>query len=387
MSSFYVYDYRKDLGTYVDQIVHQLGQLYRTEKQEVKTRDTSENEKIENNLHKISEFKKLPKYRQKSQGWLDQRNNYLTASTIAAALGFSGKKAKYDLLVSKCSNGRVTGFTGNKATHWGNKYEPVANMIYSYRNNGIEIHEFGMITNPKYPILGVSPDGITMHRLIEIKCPSSRVIDGKIKKEYYHQMQEQMTVCDFDECDFIECKFEEVTEEQFWGDFEYYDPSENVNREKGVIIYYLDLTDSDEPMVEYLYSPVEYHDDHHKLSSWVTQTTESLSASSDKIYLGQLFWYLKVYSCQLVKRDPKWITTYYPVLVKFWEEVEHYRKIGYERIPSPFDDIIEEEEPSTPKSISISHYFKAPITDSENPSQVPLKIFPKVSKTKSRCLL
>ena len=39
-----------------------------------------------------------------------------------------------------------------------------------------------MITNYKYPFLGVSPDGITDNgKMLEIKCPFSRNIDGKIK--------------------------------------------------------------------------------------------------------------------------------------------------------------------------------------------------------------
>ena len=84
----------------------------------------------------------------------------------------------------------------------GNKFEPVANGIYSYRNQ-VVIYGFGMITNQKYPILGISPDGITHIGMIEIKCPWSRIIDGKIKTEYYHQMQEQMAVCEIDQCDFL----------------------------------------------------------------------------------------------------------------------------------------------------------------------------------------
>ena len=45
---------------------------------------------IGDNMDKIARFQKLPNYKQKSQLWLDQRSNYLTASTIAVALRFIG---------------------------------------------------------------------------------------------------------------------------------------------------------------------------------------------------------------------------------------------------------------------------------------------------------
>src|SRR3990167_1159727 len=150
-----------------------------------------------NITEKIELFNKMPKYKQKSNEWLEQRHNYLTASTIAQALGLMGKKARKNLLINKSSYGKYCGFNGNIATHHGCKVETIANNLYSYKNGNAEIYEFGMITNMKYPILGVSPDGILADRMLEIKCPYSRTIDGTIKTEYLHQMQEQMYVCEF----------------------------------------------------------------------------------------------------------------------------------------------------------------------------------------------
>jgi hypothetical protein len=214
-----------------------------------------------------------------------------------------------------------------------------------------------------------------------------------------------MVVCDFDECDFIECKLEEVSSDQFWGDFEYYDARENINREKGVIIYYLNITDVNDPVTEYLYSPVEYHTSQDKLQQWVASTAESLCKRPETVYLGQIFWYLKAYNCQLVKRDPKWITTHYPVLVRFWEEVQHYRKVGHDKIPPPYDDIIEEEiQPPTPTSASasasapasaqrqISEYFKSSASETGTGVGAKPRISfkttsPKSQKSQSRCLL
>jgi putative phage-type endonuclease len=296
--------------------------------------DRSKKEK--DNLVKIENFMKLPQYKQKSREWLDQRNNYLTASTIAAALGLMGPAARRDLLLNKVSFGELNKFRGNSACHWGNKYEPVANALYCYKNN-VKVYEFGMIPSDKYNHLGVSPDGITSAgRMLEIKCPYSRVIDGKIKTEYYHQMQEQMAVCDYDECDFLEVKLTEVSEHQFWEDFYYYDPEENENREKGITICYLDMNDIDpdtkEPNMDYMYSPIEYHKDKEKMREWQAQTIKELVESDKYIMIGSSYWSLLVYNCQTVNRDPDWIVSNYPILSEFWNEVEHYRDVGVDKL-------------------------------------------------------
>jgi putative phage-type endonuclease len=320
-------------------------------------------------LDKIKKFQAMPCYKQKSKQWLDQRNNYLTASTIAAAIGVMGKVAKHNLLLNKVSYGTFNSFNGNTATHWGNKYEPVANGVYSYRKN-VKIYSFGMITNDKYPILGISPDGITETTMLEIKCPWSRVIDGKIKTEYYHQMQEQMAICEFDKCDFLECRFEEISESCFWDDFYYYNEKENINHEKGIILSYINLSEAD---IEYIYSPIEYYQDIDKMREWKRQTIDQLMRNDNTIYLNDSYWYLIKYNCQVVKRDPYWIIEYYPVLQKFWEEVEYYRKNGIDTLLEKTNKKNESaSETETPK---ITNYFN----ESNSVSQQP--------KKKSRCLL
>lgn len=314
---------------------------------------------IQRNMVKILQYQQLPFYKQKSPEWLNQRNNYLTASTIASVLGLMGPEARYQLLLNKASNGQISSFNGNEATYWGQKYEPVANRIYSYRNNGIKIYEFGMITNDKYPILGVSPDGITQYRLLEIKCPYSREINGVIKTEYFHQMQEQMVVCDFDQCDFLECQFKEVTSNQFWDDF---DQCENGNQEKGIIIAYLD-TETVE--IGHIYSPIEYHLNRDKMKEWEQETIQKLIRTDSKqIYITHYYWYLCKYNCQLVNRDPQWITQNYPILEKFWNEVLYYREHGVQLLIDKHD--------KEKNSIPITKYLK-----------IQTQPFPKIGK----CLL
>jgi putative phage-type endonuclease len=272
---------------------------------------------------KIKKFMNLPKYKQGSKEWLDQRLNYLTASTISAAIGANGQAARKGLLLNKASYGKLNNFTGNHATQHGNKFEPVANALYSLKNNNVTIHEFGMITNEKYPILGVSPDGILEDRMLEIKCPYSRIIDGNVKKEYYHQMQEQMAVCEYDMCDFLECKLEVLDETSFW--YEY----NSFKQEKGVIISVLNKEDESANIssanissanIIYKYSDLNLNED--ELHKWINDTLEN------EICFNMTFWKLSVYNCQSVYRDPDWIVRYYPILEQFWSEVVFLRENG-----------------------------------------------------------
>ena len=277
-------------------------------------------ETIKSHNEKIEYFNSLPKYPQKSQKWKDQRRDYLTASTISAAIGANGPSAKHELFESKSTN--ISKFNGNVCTHWGNKWEPVANMIYSYKNNNVKIHEFGMITNPKYPILGVSPDGITNlgenGRMLEIKCPYSRVIDGKVKKDYYHQMQEQMLVCDYTECDFLECKFVEI-DNAYNTNNNKNTTNNNKNTYKGIVICYLPEFDNE---CSYLYSPIACTDE--ELKEWEDSNIKNLRTENG-FYIQSTHWILDKYECQLVKRDDDWVVKYYPILEKFWKDVEEER--------------------------------------------------------------
>jgi hypothetical protein len=165
-------------------------------------------------------------------------------------------------------------------------------------------------------------------------------------------MQEQMAVCEFDKCDFLECSLREVSEGQFWDDFYYIDETNNIDRERGVIILYIDLAEGD---MEYMYSPIEYYDDINKMKEWETTTIDHMLHDPTKIYLQRSYWYLAKYNCQLVKRDPHWIRQYYPILKKFWDEIVHYREVGIDSLiksqKKEEEEVIEEEEPDEPINV------------------------------------
>jgi hypothetical protein len=131
----------------------------------------------------------------------------------------------------------------NTTLHWGQKYEPLSVKYYEHVY-GTKIEDFGCIQHDTYHFIGASPDGINIEpssliygRMLEIKNPVSREIDGVPKKEYWVQMQQQMEVCDLDECDFLETKFiEYANEDEFNKDGEFVESADgNI---KGIIMYF-----------------------------------------------------------------------------------------------------------------------------------------------------
>lgn len=140
-------------------------------------------------------------FEQKSDGWLRLRGGMLTASDIAAVLGINPYESPEDIMYKKCGFNR---FSGNEYTSHGNLYEPVARDKYSEMYNE-KVHEIGLVPHPEHPWLGGSPDGITESgKLIEIKCPPKRKIDGKVPKYYIPQIQILLEILDLEECDFID---------------------------------------------------------------------------------------------------------------------------------------------------------------------------------------
>jgi putative phage-type endonuclease len=144
-----------------------------------------------------------PYAEQRSQEWLDLREQMITASDVASAIGES-KYESIDEFVKKKVLG--TKWAGNAATAHGTALEPTVRELYDKRT-GRKSHEIGLVRHRDYPWLGASPDGVTEDGLlIEIKCPLSRKIKNEVPPYYLPQVQLQLEVTDLEECDFIQYK-------------------------------------------------------------------------------------------------------------------------------------------------------------------------------------
>lgn len=304
---------------------------------------------------RIVKIKKIPQHEQKSDEWLQQRSQCLTATAIATALDEDPYKYPAELLLDKC--GRAPPFEENENVHHGKKYEQIGTMFYSFRNN-ILVAEYGLIQHDKYDFIGASPDGICekhtfdsqklsklVGRLLEIKFPKTRKINtegnlnGDICPHYYYvQVQTQLYVTKMDECDFLQCQIEEYNSwEEFVQDSNTNIPglSKKTNLEKGCLIQLLPkkMIGTGDPKMclynaKYIYPP-GLHMTNGEIEKWVSSELLHFHKNElSKNYLIDrvIYWRLAQVACNLIRADTKWFETKIPILKQFWDYVLFYRK-------------------------------------------------------------
>jgi len=138
---------------------------------------------------------------QRSDEWLALREQMITASDVASAIGESRYESPEAFVKKKVLNLK---WAGNAATAHGTALEPLVRDLYDERT-GRKSHEIGLVQHRDYPWLGASPDGVTEDGLlIEIKCPLTRKIEAKVPKHYLPQVQLQLEITDLEECDFVQ---------------------------------------------------------------------------------------------------------------------------------------------------------------------------------------
>jgi hypothetical protein len=160
--------------------------------------------------------------------------------------------------------------------------------------------------------------------MLEIKCPTSRVITGEPPKYYYHQMQGQLEVAELDRCDFLECKLIEYTEEEYLNDnYEGNYSCHSNGMEKGLVA---EVFDSRDNSTSYEYSPIGIMGDEYMI--WKSMVENKYESNPKKFVSTYTYWYLEEVSCVPVYRNQEWLYKYLPVLREFWEDVVKYRKLG-----------------------------------------------------------
>ena len=287
--------------------------------------------KREHLYNTMIELKQLKLPEQRSEEWYKIRENLLTASSLADALGKGHFQTRDGLLLAKTSEQKDTISKASRdIMQWGVKYEPVATMFYEHLNN-LKIVEFGLIPHPKLSVFGASPDGITdidsppglVGRMLEIKCPPKRVFTKEVPRHYWMQMQGQLEVCDLEECDFLQVKLEEYNDQSdYESDYESGDNDglTKDNLPKGLVLDY-ETGDG----VEYEFSPwLASLDD---ILTWKNKIVGERGICTD-----EKWWKITRYECTLVRRDRVWWNSIVPDIIKFWSEVVHYREVGNEEV-------------------------------------------------------
>ena len=155
---------------------------------------------------------KIYKCEQRSQEWYNLRCGVITSTGVYDII--PGKNRKYKKArrsyLYKLLSERLTGETKDiylsREVERGKEKEKIARSAYEVHTRQF-IQEVGFVIHDN-GIVGCSPDGLLPDRGIEIKCPDSKthletVIDGKIKSEYYTQMQVCMMCTGLQQWDFV----------------------------------------------------------------------------------------------------------------------------------------------------------------------------------------
>lgn len=242
----------------------------------------------------LQKLLRIPKIEQKTPEWYNARNNLITASDFAQALGEGKFGTQRQLIEKKVCISDEFKPVKNIFFEWGNLFEPVACSVYSYLNGGIRVHEFGLIKHPFHDFFGASPDGITEDGImLEIKCPFKRKISGEIPLQYYYQIQGQLDVCGLEECDYFECEFAKYT------NYEEYAKMYEKGKYTGIIKEGIDKS--------YTYGPVR-----------------EVICKPDEV--GTIYWVLQKYHMKRVYKDEAFVNAKLTELKTVWDRILFYRQ-------------------------------------------------------------
>jgi len=257
---------------------------------------------------------------QRTPEWYKQMNTILSASELGSLFGSA--RARAQLVVSKTvprparNQPLATHSDSMTAFDWGIRFEPVVKQIYQHKY-GTTLKELGRLIHPTYTKCSASPDGLIYDcpksertgRLVEIKCPVTREIDGNIPKDYYAQIQMQLHVTRLKTCDYVEAVFSSKynkTPERI---------GPNLYNGYIAVIRYPEISDATQNQeFYYIYSPVNVDAD------W----TPEIKENEEIVEITP--WRLNHWHEQIVTRSEEWWTSIKPMIDLFWEDVEKARR-------------------------------------------------------------
>lgn len=325
-------------------------------------------------------------FEQKSIRWHLTRQTMLTATDSEKI--DAGQLAKFhEVCMKKMTEIKAQPPSNSPALVHGNTYEDVALKIYESRNK-VSVREYTVVRSKTHTYVGASPDGIVNNvdlsdynsysrygRLVEIKNPYSRIIDGTIKPDYYGQMQQQMFVTGLPLCDFLECEIKDIrcTNSSSCYDEQYenihdmledvldtsvddwkskiqnkYVPWQNLNkygREKGVIIVFNKTvmvehngTEFEENIQRVELYPLNIQYKYENIIAWLNEIKKKYRAQG-YTPSSVLNWKLYKYSVITVHYDQdKFEKGRLPKLTKAWEKIQEYKaKYTAEELKPLFD--------------------------------------------------
>lgn len=141
---------------------------------------------------------------QGSEDWLEGRKYAFGGSELATVFGNNPYENLTQLYTKKVKRENVI----DDARLWGHLFEPVS-KIFLRLERRCEIHEFGSIPHPYYPVC-YSPDGVLVEKdeliLLEIKNPIWRGI-ATVPDYYLDQVKCGMNIINSSHCLFAQYQF------------------------------------------------------------------------------------------------------------------------------------------------------------------------------------
>jgi hypothetical protein len=249
---------------------------------------------------------------QRTPEWYAQMTKIISASELGSLFASARTRAK--LVMSK-----TVEYTPRfqplavpsdhmSAFDWGIRFEPVVKQIYEAKY-GAKIKELGRLIHPEDERCSASPDGLIYDcimapnrkgRLIEIKCPVTRVIDGLIPKDYYTQMQMQLQVTGCTKCEYVEAKFTSKYNNN--------PIVEGPSQFNGIIALIRHEEMKGDQEFYYIYGPINEHE-------WQPDIKDG------EEIVELIPWRLFQWNEKTVLKNDDWWTGLKPTINKFWDDV------------------------------------------------------------------
>jgi putative phage-type endonuclease len=249
---------------------------------------------------------------QRTDAWHLKRGEMLTASEIYKALPDATPAQKHEIIIGKLTPRVRTDGPGPRALVWGTRFEPIAKDIYCKLSEfPIDIVDTTCIPHPTVTFLGASPDGIILTdgirhgRLVEFKCPISRVFsdDTEVPKAYYHQMQLQMECTQLDICEYIEFQFKTPSYSE-WVDSKAEYKGFYAVTDDEMTVKYRDLSDNRDP------------------ATWRKEVLETVDD------WNLVYWTLEKFRMKIVEHEKDWLNKNLPSITEVWNTILEHRTAG-----------------------------------------------------------
>ena len=309
----YSFDFTDTEQSYVDRIIEMYEEQFKVsiaQKKLLASTNTPSKEVLDELLNRKQIEQRTPE-------WYAQMNSIVSASELGNLFASPRQRAKMVISKTVPYEPRFAPLAvpsdSMSAFDWGIRFEPVVKQIYEYKY-GVTIKELGRLIHPTYNKCSASPDGLVYScpksertgRLVEIKCPVTREIDGTVPKDYYAQMQMQLHVTQLKFCDYVEAVFSSKYN--------------NTPEKTGTALYngfialirYPEMKGDSE--FYYVYSPVNAED------GW------SPEVKIDEELVEIIPWRLIKWHEQLITRSEEWWASIKPVIDQFWEDVEKAKR-------------------------------------------------------------